>query len=174
MWHEARSWHGKSYVINLRKPKNLWSAESCGQHNMTTEEYILPSCWASWLLNGDSSGLEECDKKKCDSWAEKHPVLSAVAVGESYYCVRNDADTLAGDVAEYTFILCREATQKLTHARSVTTWQSPRGLTLDICTTCEARIEREGLRWPKDDSGQEYCEVNFGLHYGSCEMEGAR
>lgn len=65
-------------------------------------------------------------------------------------------------------------TQKLTHSGRVTTWQSPRGLTLDICTTCEARIEREGLRWPKDDSGQEYCEVSFGQHSGLCAMEGAR
>lgn len=89
---------------NSLQPKNLWSAESCGQQNMTS------------------------------------------------------------------------TTQKLTHSRRVTTWQSPRGLTLDICTTCEARIERDGLRWPKDFSGEEYCEVSFGRHYGSCEceMEGAR
>lgn len=27
MWYEARGRHDSSYVINLRKPKNLWSAE---------------------------------------------------------------------------------------------------------------------------------------------------
>ncbi len=71
---------------------------------MNTETYILPAYWASYLINGDASGLEGEDQQACDAWLARNPGGSCVDCGESYFSHRNDAGTLAGDVAEYTFL----------------------------------------------------------------------
>jgi hypothetical protein len=81
-----------------KQPKNRK-----GKH-MKTETYILPAYWASYLINGDASGLEEEDQRACDAWLARNPGGSCVDCGESYFSHRNDAGTLAGDVAEYTFL----------------------------------------------------------------------
>ena len=49
----------------------------------------------------------------------------------------------------------------------VITWQAPSGSTLSICPGCERALAG---RWPKDHSGQEYCQVSHGLHDGICEV----
>jgi hypothetical protein len=73
---------------------------------MQTETYSLPSYWASYLINGDSSDMEDDEQKACDMF------LASLPYG--WYCVdvseesdfrrSNDAGTLPGDCADYTFI----------------------------------------------------------------------
>ena len=72
---------------------------------MKKETYILPVYWASYIINGDASGMDDDEQAACDSWLERNPVGNCVEVGESYFAHRNDAGTLAGDVAEYTFLI---------------------------------------------------------------------
>lgn len=73
---------------------------------MTTETYTLPIYWASYLINGDASGLEDNEQEEIDAWMESEQPGSCVDVGEDYwFSSYNDARTgLAGDVAEYTFL----------------------------------------------------------------------
>jgi hypothetical protein len=73
-----------------------------------TIEYTLPAYWASYLINGDASGLEDGEKEGIDAFldTESNPRrLSFCDVGEPYFARRNDANTLGGDVADYTALL---------------------------------------------------------------------
>lgn len=72
-----------------------------------TETYTLPAYWASYLINGDASGMEDAEVAEVDSWLTAHPKLGAcldVSEGEEF-AWRNDANSLGGDVAEFTFPL---------------------------------------------------------------------
>ncbi len=40
-----------------------------------TEDFILPAHWASSLINGDRSGLDDGDEAQLDAWLEAHPGL---------------------------------------------------------------------------------------------------
>jgi hypothetical protein len=51
---------------------------------------------------------------------------------------------------------------------TVTTYQSPSGHKLSICTACEARLSARG-EWPRDSTGGEFCTVSHGAHDGACE-----
>ena len=69
---------------------------------MTTETYILPAYWASYLINGDDSGISGQDKAECDQWLESNGNPNIVDCGESYFSWDNEATTLGGDVCDYT------------------------------------------------------------------------
>lgn len=73
---------------------------------MTTETYTLPIYWASYLVNGDASGLQDNEQTVIDAWMESEKPGNCVDVDENYwFSSHNDARTmLAGDVAEYTFL----------------------------------------------------------------------
>jgi hypothetical protein len=59
------------------------------------------------------------------------------------------------------------------HMCDVVTWQSPGGDTIDICPECEDRLTA-AHEWPRDERGEDYCSVSYGLHLGRCEAhEGA-
>ena len=57
--------------------------------------------------------------------------------------------------------------------RKVVTWSDGNSNTIDICPACQAK--HEALRtWPRNPAtGQEYCQVSHGLHYGYCDECGA-
>jgi hypothetical protein len=65
--------------------------------------YTLPSYWASYLINGDASGLEAGEQETIDAFVAKEGNPHFVYCGEEPYFSRyNDAGTLAGDVVQYT------------------------------------------------------------------------
>lgn len=72
---------------------------------MTTTTRILPTHWACPLINGDYSGLSDDEAQELDDYLASEPTLAeCIDVGEEHwFSHRNDAGTLAGDVAEYTF-----------------------------------------------------------------------
>lgn len=63
--------------------------------------YTLPAHWASYLINGDASGLEDDDQAECDAFIEKEGINVFDCVGESSFYRRNDAGTLACDCCTY-------------------------------------------------------------------------
>lgn len=71
--------------------------------NIQTETAILPIYWASYLIYGDASGLEDSEQAEIDAWLPEG--WNCTDVGEAYFAPRNDATDLGGDVAEYTFIV---------------------------------------------------------------------
>jgi hypothetical protein len=48
--------------------------------------------------------------------------------------------------------------------KQVVTWQSPRGKKIHV-TPKQEKIARQADVWPRDASGEEYCQVAYGLHY---------
>jgi len=68
-------------------------------------KYILPSYWASYLINGDESGMVNGDKERADKFLNDNNLPSPVDCSEeSFFCGHNDAGTLAGDCLEYSFL----------------------------------------------------------------------
>lgn len=70
-----------------------------------TETYILPSYWASALINDDYSGLSEQDEQDLNKWLKR--VKAGYCVGcsdEPYFIHGHDANRNQGsDVLEFYF-----------------------------------------------------------------------
>lgn len=69
-----------------------------------TEKYILPSYYASYLIDGDHSSLEDAEIEKINKWIKKEGLGWCLNVSEdSYFAYRSDLDSMGGDVSEFTF-----------------------------------------------------------------------
>jgi hypothetical protein len=82
--------------------------------NIDVIEVTAPECWASYLINGDASGLDDNEQKACDSWlASLAPYtdcldcLDCVPAGFMWW---HDARgyALAADCETYTFARVEE------------------------------------------------------------------
>jgi hypothetical protein len=74
---------------------------------MKTVEYILPSFWASALVNGDESGLSDEEIDAIDAWLNHMNLGSCVDVSsEEFFSSQHDARfyVLPCDCLEFTFI----------------------------------------------------------------------
>jgi len=77
--------------------------------NIETIEYKLPAYWASYLINGDASGLldkcqdspEQSEQATIDQWLESEGNPHFVDCGEQYFSWSNEATSLGGDVCDY-------------------------------------------------------------------------
>lgn len=94
IWH----WFGE------RCPNNL--VEDLMFSKVKTERYRLPSYWASAIINGDYSGLDDNEEKAVNDFLSSVNG-SAIDVDFStegfYHC--NDAGTLPGECVEYIFTM---------------------------------------------------------------------
>lgn len=75
-------------------------------------EYTLPASWASYLVNSDSSGLEEDEIKEVDEFVnnemKNNSFESFNCTGtsdEPYFKRSSDANNLGGDMLDYTFLV---------------------------------------------------------------------
>ena len=75
---------------------------------MNVIEKTAPSGWASYLINGDGSGLEDDEVMACDAWIE-HEGLGAPVSCEDYGFVRMHGAyrdfPYAADCQLYTFLI---------------------------------------------------------------------
>jgi hypothetical protein len=68
---------------------------------------IGAACWASYLINGDASGLTDEEREHADAWCERElgPNDAIVDCGEPYftnhYALYTGASYRGGDVVEY-------------------------------------------------------------------------
>lgn len=61
------------------------------------ETFTAPESWASYLVNGDSSGLEAQEVAQADAWAATLPgQVSGIAEGDSWFTWSHDAQTVTG------------------------------------------------------------------------------
>lgn len=68
--------------------------------------YKAPAYWASYLINGDASGLEDNEKAACDAWLGNLPAQWCVSASEeSEFIKYHDASQFADacDCLTYTF-----------------------------------------------------------------------
>ena len=68
---------------------------------------VAPSYWASYLINGDHSGLNAVEKLACDDWIKSQNVGYPVTCDDAGFRWRHDADAfaLAGDCQTYAFLV---------------------------------------------------------------------
>jgi hypothetical protein len=71
---------------------------------ITTVTYSMPIYWASYLINGDASGIDDDDIAQADAAIADIGLGSPVDVGDSEFRHRGDYGRLAGDYADYTFL----------------------------------------------------------------------
>jgi hypothetical protein len=50
--------------------------------------------------------------------------------------------------------------------KKVVTWQSPNEWRISVTPKQERLADAAGV-WPRDPKGAEYCQVYYGLHYGT-------
>lgn len=91
---------------------------------MKTQIYTLPAHWASYLVNGDASGLDIDDKQACGAWLDKHPELGLClhcSDDATFEATGNDANSLGGDCLEFTFPVANPPTiaMNITHPANV-------------------------------------------------------
>jgi hypothetical protein len=74
---------------------------------------IGAACWASYLINGDASGLTDDERQLADDWCERElgPNDAIVDCGEPYYTNHYALYTgdkyRAGDVVDYRVLEAR-------------------------------------------------------------------
>jgi len=74
---------------------------------VTIHELTAPSYWASYLINGDDSGLETDEKKACDAWINRVGLGVPVDCEDAGFRWRHDADNempKGADCQTYTFL----------------------------------------------------------------------
>lgn len=71
-------------------------------NKLITEVASLPAHWASALINGDTSGLEDDDEAELDAWVAAHPYYGE-CLGCSEYPDLTQYEGLLTDCLDYTF-----------------------------------------------------------------------
>lgn len=89
-----KDWEWNQYSVGWERPESD-----------TLGRYVLPANWASYLINGDASGLEDLERKECDQWLEGEYLKGWSCTADGHYFAHShDASTLACYVSRYTFI----------------------------------------------------------------------
>lgn len=70
---------------------------------MAKEIHTLPIYWASYLINGDSSGMDENEIKEIDAYLSKYPHHYCIGVQECGFQWRNDANNLGAECGDFVF-----------------------------------------------------------------------
>lgn len=77
---------------------------------MTVTKRTAPSSWASYLINGDASGIEDSDKREADAWIAGEALGMPVSCEDAGFMRGHDAMWAchyAADCQEYTFLAAR-------------------------------------------------------------------
>lgn len=79
---------------------------------MENQTHTLPAYWASYLINGDDSGISVEERRQADDYLTINKLPAPVGCSdEEYFSHRNDATSLggeagkSGDVLEFTFLI---------------------------------------------------------------------
>lgn len=71
---------------------------------MKTTNYTLPEYWASYLINGDASGMEDNEQSEIDEFLKNENLGFCLSCSdESEFKWRNDANNLGGNCLDYVF-----------------------------------------------------------------------
>jgi len=66
--------------------------------------YTLPIYWASYLINGDCSGMEEEEIQEVDAFLERNGLGFCVDMdNEQEFARSNDCNNIGGPVADFAF-----------------------------------------------------------------------
>ena len=84
------------------EPDESWMSDFAERNGSIL--YTLPIYWASYLVNGDSSGMEDGESDQVDQFIESEKLGPCEGCyGEPSFRHSNDATNLGGDVCYYIF-----------------------------------------------------------------------
>lgn len=66
---------------------------------------VLPAYWASYLVNGDASGITPEERANADAFLARHNLPAPVSCEDERFSHRNAASALGGNVMDYTFLM---------------------------------------------------------------------
>lgn len=75
---------------------------------MQTIEATAPSHWASYLINGDDSGLESSERQAADAWIAREGMGMPASCDDAGFCWNHDAEVEApygADCQTYVFLV---------------------------------------------------------------------
>ena len=81
---------------------------------MRAKKFTAPAHWASYLINGDASGLEPGEASRADEYVQNlfpRSIVSVVDCGEPFFswsCDLYGGINAGGDLAEYTALTSRK------------------------------------------------------------------
>ena len=74
----------------------------------TTTEARMPAFWASYLINGDASGMTADERTACDAYLEKEGIVDVLdCEDEAHFSWSFDlhgGDCAGGDLLRYTIV----------------------------------------------------------------------
>jgi len=68
----------------------------------TVETELAPSYWAPYLINGDSSGMEDAEVAQCDAWIDRLGYGAPVDCKDWGF---GHFEGLGHDLQEYSFLI---------------------------------------------------------------------
>lgn len=74
---------------------------------MRVFKLLAPSVWATYLINGDDSGIEPADKDAADAWIRREGLGTPTSCEDAGFGWTHDAlieQPLGADLQEYTFL----------------------------------------------------------------------
>lgn len=80
-------------------------------NNLIPRTYRLPAIWASYLINGDASGIDTAERRQADDFLTLWKLGAPVDCEEHGFRRWNDAHALGGsaalaqDCADFTFLV---------------------------------------------------------------------
>jgi len=74
-----------------------------------TTTSTAPAHWASYVINGDASGIDDADIAACDAWVLRHAVdgwqvFDADTENGPFFAHSSDAGVRDCDILEYTLL----------------------------------------------------------------------
>ena len=97
-------YEGREYCAHCSK--ELETAYGDPDESSTVETHTAPSAWASYLINGDDSGIDAADKAAADAWLESLNLGAPVDCTDAGFMGHHDAYNvcpLAADCQSYAF-----------------------------------------------------------------------
>jgi len=82
---------------------------------LTVIKATAPSSWASYLINGDASGIDDTERNACDAWIAREGMGMPVDCEDAGFIRIHDADLeapFAADCQTYTFLVPKAPTHR--------------------------------------------------------------
>lgn len=103
----------RAYLAAIKKAEETYAAANKQVVAKVTDKpevshtATAPSSWASYLINGDASGIDDVEKAQADAWVARKGLGMPVACEDAGFCWHHDASDespFGADCQTYIFL----------------------------------------------------------------------